>query len=77
MKTLSCSWDSTHAVTSRGCDKLVVPEEKMADHDEQLSDDEKVNLLNNYRLNPTEKSWRPIFELQTLAPFGTYWRRSV
>lgn len=34
--------ESTHAVTSRGSDKLVVPEEKMADHEEQLSDEEKV-----------------------------------
>lgn len=37
------SWESTHVVTSRGSDKLVVPEEKMADHEqEQLSEEEKV-----------------------------------
>lgn len=36
------NWESTHAVTSPGSDKLVVPEEKMADHEEQLSDEEKV-----------------------------------
>lgn len=29
-------------MTSRGSDKLVVPEEKMADYEEQLSDEEKV-----------------------------------
>lgn len=36
------NWESTHAVTSLGSDKLVVPEEKMADHEEPLSDEEKV-----------------------------------
>lgn len=39
------NWESTHVVTSLGSDKLVVPEEKMADHDEQLSDEEKVISL--------------------------------
>lgn len=33
---------TTHGVTSLGSDKLVVPEEKMADHEEQLPDEEKV-----------------------------------
>lgn len=44
IKTLKTepSWESTHAVTSPAPDKLVVPEEKMADHEEQLSDEEKV-----------------------------------
>lgn len=36
------NWESTHAVTSLGSDKLVVPEEKMADLDGPLSDEEKV-----------------------------------
>lgn len=44
-------WESTHAVTSRGSDKLVVPEEKMADHEEQLSDEEKVRSHFNRRIN--------------------------
>lgn len=39
------SLESTHVVTSLGSDKLVVPEEKMADHEEQLSDEEKVISL--------------------------------
>ncbi|PWA30406.1 hypothetical protein CCH79_00017668, partial [Gambusia affinis] len=44
-QTLRLSWEATHALTSRGSDKLVVPEEKMADHEEQLSDEEKeLNL---------------------------------
>lgn len=30
-------------MTSLASDKLVVPEEKMADHEEQLSDEEKVS----------------------------------
>lgn len=34
--------ESAHVMTSLGADKLVVPEEKMADHEEQLSDEEKV-----------------------------------
>lgn len=37
-------------VTSLGSDKLVVPEEKMADHEEQLSDEEKVISLISPRI---------------------------
>lgn len=39
-------------VTSPGSDKLVVPEEKMADHEEQLSDEEKVTNLISPRRQP-------------------------
>lgn len=47
-KVLKQSWEATHVMTSRGSDKLVVPEEKMADHEEQLSDEEKVRCLFNH-----------------------------
>lgn len=47
------TWGPTHPVTSLGSDKLVVPEEKMADHEEQLSDEEKVRCRFNSRLNLT------------------------
>ncbi len=45
------SWESTHVMTSRGSDKLVVPEEKMADHEEQLTDEEKVRRQFIHQIN--------------------------
>lgn len=39
---MSTEQEAAHAVTSHSSDNLVVPEEKMADHEEQLSDEEKV-----------------------------------
>lgn len=39
-------------MTSPAPDKLVVPEEKMADHEEQLSDEEKVRCRFNNTLKP-------------------------
>lgn len=46
---------STQPMTSRGSDKLVVPEEKMADHEEQLSDEEKVRCRFYQHINPGAK----------------------
>lgn len=51
------SWESTHVMTSLGSDKLVVPEEKMADHEEQLSDEEKVRCQFNHHIN---SNWRDV-----------------
>lgn len=42
---LYSAWNPPMVVTSPGSDKLVVPEEKMADHEEQLSDEDKVISL--------------------------------
>ena len=36
------TWESTQALTSQSSDELLLPEEKMADHEEQLSEEEKV-----------------------------------
>lgn len=52
-------WEATLLVTSRGSDKLVVPEEKMADCEEPISDEEKVRCSFHREKSPNRKLHAP------------------